>query len=195
MNLVQITPPSGNIVTASEVKAQIRVTASAEDALINGYIKAAEVLAEAATGRKFLSQIWEYYLHQFPNVPYISIPLPKLKQVDSLKYYDTSDVLQTLVSGTDYYVDDKAQVGTLICAPNKSWPSISSNRPVNNVVMRFTCGWDDTASVPEPVKRAVIQIAGYLFEHREDEMSLPSAVGIPTISNWLLAPYKCYTDF
>ena len=195
MNLVQVTPPSGNIVSVSEVKSQIRVTASAEDTLITAYIKAAEALCENITGRKFLSQVWDMYLHTFPGSTEIKLPFPKLKTLDSFTYYDAGDVLRTLVASTDYYVDDKATVGAVYCAPNKSWPSVSATRPVNNVILRFTAGWDTAAAVPEEIKRAVIQAVGYLFENREDEFTVPSAVGVPRESNWLLTPWKCYTDF
>lgn len=191
MNVKLITAPLVTCVSVTEAKEQIRVLSSAEDTIVGAYIVAAEKLAESVTGRKFISQTWEYYLPHFPCSRFIILPFPPLKAFTSLKYYDAGNVLQTLVKDTDYIVDDIAEIPVIHCMGNKSWPSVYPFRPVNNIIAKFDCGYGDTGStVPEPIRRAVIQIAGYLYEHREEEL-LGSDV-IPFISNWLLTPYKTF---
>lgn len=141
MSLALITAPTVEPVTLAEVKAQCRIDGTAEDTLLDIYIKAARRQAEHYTGRAFLPQTWELRLDAFPAAE-IQLPLPPVASITSIKYLDTAGVEQTL-SGSLYTLDAAAEPGWVLPAAGAAWPDTFEG--ANAVRVRFVAGYSSAA--------------------------------------------------
>jgi len=85
--------------------------------------------------------------------------------VNSLKYFDTDGVEQTLTEGTDFLVDNESEPGRITPAPDTGWPA-TQNRP-NAVSVEFVAGFGDASKVPQGIKQAILLMVGHWYENRE----------------------------
>lgn len=168
--------PAFEPVSVDEARDHLRLTATDEDAIIANIIKAATRWAEDYTGYRFCTQTWTFTLDSFPYKPtrvfngkpyddyeIIKVPYPPLQSVTHIKYYDTSDVLQTL-SASDYRVDTESEPGRI--QPVESWPDTYDK--INPVEIRFVCGWDDVDDIDDQIKTAILLRVSDLYENRQD---------------------------
>ena len=79
------TPPTFEVVTLADAKAQVRVSHDYEDALIAGYVVAARQWVEAYTGRALCPQTWQLSMHRFPLRVWLPRAAP-LASVTFVKY-------------------------------------------------------------------------------------------------------------
>lgn len=139
---------------------------SAEDDLLTALIAVAREYAEGFQNRAYITQTWELWLDDWPKGDRIKIPLPPLQTVNSIKYYDTANVVATMATA-DYFVDDKSEPGRVVLAYGESWPS-TTLRPANGVCVEFDAGYGDAASdVPKRVRQAMLLLIGHWNENRE----------------------------
>lgn len=186
MLLSLVTPPASAVVTLAEAKAHLRVEHSAEDAVIQSYIDTAEALCagrDGWTGRALLPQTWRIDLPGFPLRSFIEFPLPPLRAVASLSYYDSGDVLRTMPAD-DYRVLTAATPGRLELLPRLSWPG-TYTRP-DAVQVQFSAGYDSAAAVPAPIKISILVMVGALYTGRGDT----GPARAPMALRRMLAPYK-----
>jgi uncharacterized phiE125 gp8 family phage protein len=147
-----ITGPAALAVDLDAAKAALRVDGTEQDALIEAYIQGITAHAEHYTGRAFITQTWRTTLDSFPEA--IELPNAPLASVVHVKYYDESNVLQTLDS-QDYNIDDVSEPGYIVPAPDKAWPSTYAK--VNAVEVQYTCGYGAThADVPNGIRLYLI---------------------------------------
>ena len=175
MSLQLNTPPAAEPVTLSQAKAWLRVeSGDDEDALITRLIGAARARAEWHTGRAFVTQGWTLWLDGIGDGN-VALPLPPLVAVTSVTLHGTDDGA-TVLDAAGYQVD--APGGRLVfAAPH---PGL---RAVNGVSIAFTAGYGDAASVPAPVRTAILQTIAWLYDHRGGD-------GLPDAALALLAPYR-----
>lgn len=166
MSLTIVTPPAEEPVTLTEAKNHLRVDLTDDDSLISALIVAAREHAEAITRRAFITQTLKLSMDAFPvnNGP-IYVPMPPLQSVNSLKYFNTGGVEQTLTEGTDYLVDNESEPGRITPAPDTGWPA-TQNRP-NAVSVEFVAGFGDASKVPQGIKQAILLMVGHWYENRE----------------------------
>jgi len=166
MSLTIVTPPAEEPVTLTEAKNHLRVDLSDDDSLISALIVAAREHAEAITRRAFITQTLKLSMDAFPanNGP-IYVPMPPLQSVNSLKYFDTDGMEQTLTEGTDFLVDNESEPGRITPAPDTGWPA-TQNRP-NAVSVEFVAGFGDASKVPQGIKQAILLMVGHWYENRE----------------------------
>lgn len=119
----------------------------------------------------------------------IVIPLPPLQTVDSIKYYDTDGVQQTL-SPSLYIVDNTSEPARVVPAVGMTWPS-TQNR-INAVEVRFTAGYDSTGVLlPSGVRAWMLLRIADLFENREAVvMGVRGTVEEHPFIDRLLDPYR-----
>jgi uncharacterized phiE125 gp8 family phage protein len=181
-----ITAPATEPITLAEAKLHLRVDASAtdEDALISALIVAARQDAEHETGRALITQTWELALDCFLSE--IRLQKPPIASIVSVKYIDTAGVLQTLASSA-YLLDAHSEPGRLTPAYGTCWPA---NRVQANAVMiQYTAGYADAASVPQTIKNWMLMRIATLYAHREEYVAGQTIAALPFVDR-LLDPYR-----
>jgi uncharacterized phiE125 gp8 family phage protein len=173
----KLTSTQAQIITTAEGKANERIDTSSEDTLVDRKLLAAQLICQNYCQRSLITSTWQYYLDDFAKV--IRIPLLGVTSVDSIQYYDTDDAIQTLAT-TEYNTELNGEPVRIIA--ETSWPSTYDKHGA--VIVTFTAGYADAASVPDDVKEAILLVFGALYQKRED-----SVHQLPTASEYLLAPY------
>lgn len=186
MSIVVITPPAA-VVTLEEAKAQLRVDFGDDDALITSLIAAVQGNIDGPDGwlgRAIGVQTLEMRLSSFcgrDGSSCIQLRCPPVTAPVSVKYIDADGVEKTADS------DQYRLVGDDMIAPayNVSWPS--ARRDHESVRIRYTAGY---ASVPPPIKAAILLHVGHLYANRE-AVSLENFVTeLPLGVQWLLSPFR-----
>jgi uncharacterized phiE125 gp8 family phage protein len=107
---------------------------------------------------------WTLYLDKFPAI--IRPPLPPLASVTSLKYYDTSNTLQTLVENTDFTVDLRSEPARIEPEYGTSWPSTRDR--FNAVYLTYVAGYGAAGTdCPEWAIQAIMLLVANWYETRE----------------------------
>src|ERR1043166_7913128 len=104
MGLTLVTPPTEYAVTLAEAKAQVRATSDAEDALLQGYIRAAQRHVEQTLDLSLTEQTWRLTLDEFADA--IELFRGPVTAVTGVTYFDEDGVTQTL--SPDLYTVDLA---------------------------------------------------------------------------------------
>ncbi len=160
-------------VSLSEAKSSQRITGTGEDTFLQSVLNSTIELAESSTGLALRENTYTLRLKSFSDAEFVDsgvirIPVFPLKSVTSIKYYDSDNVQQTLVGGTDYEVNIYSEPGVIQLATGKSWPTVYSK--VNPVEIVFVAGYDNTGldMTPEKLKQAIKMAFGELNNNRED---------------------------
>ena len=156
------TPPAVEPVMLSELKTALSIEHALDDMLLTRLIATARQHVESITRRALVKQTWLMHLDKFHET--ITIPVLPLQVVDEITYIDDTGA-QQIMDPADYLA-----AGARI-TPVDQWPAAKSRN--NAVTVRFTAGYyvpgetDLRQHVPEPLKWAVIAIAGGAYENRE----------------------------
>lgn len=184
----QTVAPADSMVTLAEAKVQLRVDGTDEDSLIQSLCKAADQIAENKTGRAFMQSTYEYIADTWDE-EIIIYPAP-LVSVESVKYYDSDNVEQTLAAD-QYVVSVKPIPGVIKFL---SMPSLYDRRDA--VTITYKVGYGAAAAdvaaqrsaIPEDVKSWVKINLTTLYENRQ--MFTANTVGnIGTYTDTLIYPY------
>ncbi len=99
MSLFLVTAPTVEPISLTEAKLHCKIDVTADDALIQGAIRAAREYAETATRRALCQQTWDLKLDGFPcdDEP-IELPLPPVQSITSITYVDQAGDSQTWAS-------------------------------------------------------------------------------------------------
>lgn len=109
----------------------------------------------------------------------IHLPFPPLRDVISVKYYDTNGALQTMNAG-DYIVDTD---GSLVSPAYGKWWPPTRDIP-NAVTVDYHAGYGVAGDVPESIKTWIKRKTADLYENRETRDD-PKGYS-------LLGPYRWY---
>lgn len=184
MGLSLATAPAIEPVTLDEARNHLRVGGGVDTAIITALIGTARRHAETVTRRALISQTWDYYIDKF--VKCIYLPLPPVQSITSVKYLDTSGVLQTLAN-TEYTTDVITEPARIVEAFGKVWPA--EQNIINAVVIRFVTGYGAlTTDVPEGIRQAILMLIGHWYENRQPLG--PFTKEIPMSVDSLLWPYR-----
>lgn len=169
----------------NEVKGHLRLDADDEQArVMDVLVPAAEEWAQSLTGRQLITATWLAWYPSFYEAcrpalarcatgtfptDAILVPRPPLQSVTWIKYYDTSNVLQTWAS-TNYTVKapagPKAPNGWIQPVPNVAFPA-TFVRP-DAVEVKFVAGYGaEPTSVPGGLRQAMLLVLAEMFEKRE----------------------------
>lgn len=176
--------PAAEILSTADAKEFLRIDTAAEDELIAAFILTARLWVEKYLGKALVTQEWKATYESFhvSENDTVQLPMGSLQSVESVKYYDSDDVLQT-VSTSDYYVDTlKARVRFT------TLPDLQ-DRP-NALEINYTAGYGDAATdVPEPIITAVRYLVTQFFENRIPVVVGTSTAPMPMTAEYLLLPY------
>ena len=188
-----ISAPSVEPVTLAEMKTHSRVDISDDDTYISSIISAARNHVEQVTGRRLITQTWDYYLDAWPEKE-IALPFGNVQSVTSVKYTDT-DGNQTTWATSEYDVDAISDPGRVVLAYGKSWPSDALDT-TNPIVVRYNCGYGDAGSdCPEAIIQAIKFLAAHFFENRESVTVGVSIKETPQAVDYLLSPFRLWWSF
>jgi len=188
-----------------EVKRQLSIhpTSTDHDAHLEGLILAAHTHVETYTARKLVQQTVTIYRDSwagdFPLYEPGAIVLPygQLASVTSIKYTDT-DETQTTWSAANYDVeatqgyDPDRDTGRVRLAYGKAWPTASlyPSRPIEVV---FVCGYgSSSASIPAPIRHAMLLMIDDMFQHRGDHVPLTGQIANLRAAESLLSAYRMW---
>jgi len=162
----EISRDSSDAIPLSLVKEHLRISHdnSCEDELIRTYIATARMCFEAFTWRTLITttfrtyrDIWErgYEIRRSP-----------LQSIESVKYYDTDNVLQTLDS-SNYYITNETDYSRLIFNDDAVLPSLKGREQA--IQIEFKAGYGDTmADIPADIQTALLQHVASMYENRGD---------------------------
>lgn len=140
-------------VTLAEAKAQLRVNYSDHDTLIAGLITTARTDCENRLRRSLIDTTWTFTLDCFHDV--ITLPMPNLISVTSLKYYDEAGTQQTLANTAYRAAANRLQ-------PVDEWPMYQDR--IGAVEVVYKAGYGTTADkVPTPIKQWILLSIEDLF--------------------------------
>jgi uncharacterized phiE125 gp8 family phage protein len=167
MTLHLVAAPAALPLSLAELKAHLRVTDDAEDALIVGYLRAAVGAIDGAAGwlgRALITQTWRMDLDAWPACETIQIPLPPCRTVDLVTYVDEDGSTQSIVDYQVYGLGG-SWPARVAHAYGSRWPG--TRRQGDAISVTFTAGYGDSWNdVPEPVRAAILMMVTDLFEHR-----------------------------
>ena len=154
-------------VTLAQAKTQLNITGNYHNDYINTLIVAATELCESETWRSFLEAEYTCKVGVVSQYKDILLARCPIQSINSVKYYNTSNVLTTLVEGTDYIlsVDCEPAVLTFLQVPNVS------KTKVYPYEIQMTCGWASSDLVPQRIKQAILMIVADAYEQRNDQVT------------------------
>lgn len=182
-----ITPPDAEPLTLEEVKVNLRIVNPDEDGDIERMIRAARQMAEERLNRALMPQVLEFAQNEFCTT--LKFPRPPLVDVTTVKYVDGDGAEQTLDSAA-YITNEYVDPPELTPAYGTSWPSTQLRAAA--IVVRYTAGYADAASVPEPIRQWMLLAIGAFYEHRS-MVNEGQTYALPEdFYKWLLQPYVVY---
>lgn len=220
MNITVITEPAFEPVTLADVYRHLRLdpddspATHPDDTMLALQIAAARRRVERMTRRALILQTLRLSMAGFPvNCDTIAalrwtrhdlvrefrLHRPPLVAVDSVRYFDAENVLQT-VDPSSYYTTDE-QVPELRFTASFVTPTVY-DRP-DAVRVQYRAGYPDAgspeggsqadaaANVPSDLKAAILLIVGDLYENREAAILGTIHEINPTVEH-LVSPYRIH---
>ena len=188
MPLILTSGPSAEPISLDEAKLHCRVDGDTEDMLIASLILAARLHIEHCLDLALISQSWSLYLDQWPDKPFVELPLSPLISVDAVRLYSPTNTSVTLDPDL-FLVDTASRRPRLARQDGQAWPL--PGRSINGIEIAFTAGYGTAADdVPMPVRQALKMLVAHWYEAREPVLFGETADPVPTSVASLIAPYR-----
>jgi len=157
---------------------------------------AAVKMLEKVTDRKFITQVWDVFMDQWPLssrgewwdgvrevaistvvTPERNIKLPiggNATLVEFSTYSDETEFPETVSNYIFDTIGPRARVGLKI---GGIWPT-TVLRSLNAIRFRVSIGFGNAAAVPNNIKQAIKELVAHMYENRGDqnEMAIPPHV-------------------
>lgn len=118
---------------------------------------------EVAGHRQFMPATYDGILAAFPGAEgRIPLPIPPLKSVTSIKYFDTDNAEQTLSSTAYSVLTPTDTPGFIDPVFGEVWPS--TRQRADAVTVRFIAGYASRAAIPDGIKEAVLLKAEHFYD-------------------------------
>lgn len=192
MNLQVIVPITTEPISLTIAKAHLRVIDTVEDNLISNLIKVARETAENITNRALATQTLELTLPEFP-IGNIRLPRSPIQGVTSIKYKDSTGLIDTTWPAENYIVDTAMEPVEIALAYGKTYPSFIEY-PSGAIKIIYVAGYNTTTNIcPLSIKQAMLLLISTLYESRENVIIGQTISEIPFGVNALLYPYKIFS--
>ncbi len=182
MNPIQVEGPAVEPFPLVDIKAHLRVDHDAEDALIEGLVRAARLMVEAASRRLLVAQTWRLHLDRWPQNGTLLLPLSPLIAVESITVAD--------VSGAAIPVPPERIDADALSDP----PRIAVSDPPqpgrerSGIAVTVRAGYGPAPEdVPATLRLAVKSIVARWFENRGD---IDGDQTLPPDALALIAPFR-----
>lgn len=187
-------PPAVEPVTVTQVRDELGLDSNPPSGVLERMIKGARELAEAYTGRAFITQTIEQQMDTFPgaSMPWwdgvrqgarsalspdapIELYAPPVQAVTGITYTDQANAEHT-VDPTTYYLDEIVEPARVLLLEGASWPVDPRVRAA--VTITYTAGYGDAATdLPSAIAEAILA-------HVRDLLERPNvAISSETIDN------------
>jgi uncharacterized phiE125 gp8 family phage protein len=182
MNPILVEGPAVEPVSLADMKAHLRVDDDAEDALIEGLVKAARLMVEAASRRLLIEQRWRVHLDRWPENGTLLLPLSPLITVEGITIADAS--------GAEVPIPPERIDADLLSDP----PRIAASDPPvprlprNGIAVTLRAGYGASSEdVPATLRLAVKIIVARWYENRGD---IAGDQTLPPDALALVAPFR-----
>lgn len=195
MHLVRTIAPTELPVTLTEIKKHLEITADTEDTFLSAILTSATRDCEEWTNLRFLTQTWLWYLDGWernadnemvlPVAPVSAVAIQyKEGTAGVLTTWDSAEYETEGIRATNY------RAGRIKPGPNYTWPDLYDG-VYERVQVTMTCGFGTPTNVPNEIKQAILMLAAYLYEHREDVYAGGGPVQrMPKASEFFLRNYR-----
>lgn len=184
-SLKRLTQPASEPVSLADAKLHCRVDITADDALIEGYIRTARELCEDYVERAFVTQQLVVKIDQWPTE--IELPRPPMSNAGTttavIVTYTLSDTGATATLPTSVYrVDRDSTPGVVRNLYGGTWPGNRDDQ--NSISVTWWAGYDDASSIPQRVKNAILMTVLALYEGRGDAQLPAGAKSLLDSISW-----------
>ena len=186
---VLVTAPASEPVTASELRSHLRADSTElPDAEANALIAEARQMIEDLIGLAFISQSWRLSLDRWPGgaeawwdgvrqmaiselyapnyMTSVMLPRWPLASITSVTVFDEDSNSQAVTVANTFDVDTYQVPGRLTLKRGSTWPiALRANDAIQII---YVSGYANAAAVPAPMKRALKQLAAFLYTNRGD---------------------------
>jgi uncharacterized phiE125 gp8 family phage protein len=186
---VLVTAPASEPVTASELRSHLRADSTElPDAEANALIAEARQMIEDLIGLAFISQSWRLSLDRWPggaeawwdgvrqmaiselyapnHMTSVMLPRWPLASITSVTVFDEDSNSQAVTVANTFDVDTYQVPGRLTLKRGSTWPiALRANDAIQII---YVSGYANAAAVPAPMKRALKQLAAFLYTNRGD---------------------------
>jgi uncharacterized phiE125 gp8 family phage protein len=188
--LVSVTSPNNPIVDMVQLRKHCTIPDDLDyyDTILSTLAGSAEKLIEGICEVTLREKVFNLNLASWPNFcDYMILRLenPPVKTITHIKYYDGSDVQQTMATSDYDLWLQKNPPSILIRADRVPTISYERSKPVE---IRYTAGY--ASSIPEPAKLLVMELVAFWFQNREFEGRIPLEGGQGRVSNMLISSLK-----
>jgi uncharacterized phiE125 gp8 family phage protein len=207
-----LTEPTVEPVTLNELKEHMRLDGSGDDIYLLDLLAEARQMIEDHIGMAMLTQSWTLTLDSWPHgqerwwdgvrqghinsiyaAPHlVDVELPKypLQSITSVTVYDEDGTSSAVTVADVFDIDTQQMPGRITLQRGAVWPI--AMRANNAIEIIYISGYGSSASdVPAPLKRAVKQLAAYLYAHRGDGCDMGQAMSQSGVIS-ILNTYKAH---
>lgn len=184
LNYKQTTAATSSPVTNLEVQTYLKTNFASSDSeseLIDMLIGAATAMVERHTGLQLITSTWKLEFKSWEE--FVELWHSPLVSVNSVKYYDTNNVQQTM-SATLYQVNTSSMPAIVRFL---DFPSLYDREDAIQII--YSAGYGTDADVPQPLKVAIMMLTAHLYENRQTVSTL-QAYEIPQTAEYLMEPYR-----
>lgn len=173
-------------VSLDNVKIQLKLSGTDEDDFLESLIKTASLFFESFTKQTLITDTYKTYRTVWDIFQLRRCPL---QSIESIKYFDTEGVLQTLDSG-NYYIVKNNFFGKVAFDESFESPSLR-NRP-QQIEIEFKVGFGDTTDdIPADIQQGLLEHIAYMYENRGDCIDdACSNIAIPNSTKMAYMKYK-----
>ena len=194
-----LTPPVNQLLSLVQIKNYLRLDAddTSDDDLLNSFLSSAIGYVQKYTNRTLLTTKYITYRDNFIvgygnyiyELHYWELRRSPLQTIDSIEYYNTSNVL-TDVDNKIYYNTLENDYSKVLLNYGESFPT-DNNQKLQCIEITFYAGYGDTADdVPDDIIDAVLLIISSMYENRGD-CSFSSCAGlVPCEAKGILSQYR-----
>jgi len=138
-------------VSLADMKSYLKITTTADDALIQAMIDAATEWGEKYTGRDFRAITWDLLLDCFTDR--IELRRDPVASVTTVKHL--VDAVLVTVPAATYYLKKLTQSSEILLNEDQEWPTDTDNREQAIEIRFVTEGFQCQESIIEAIKRHV----------------------------------------
>ena len=168
MNLTELSAPAPGALPVRALADHLRLGSGfaddgSQDSLLDAYLQAAMAAIEARTGRVILEREFEWEAGRWASADCQPLPVGPVRSVNAVALV-SQDGIETTLEAASYTLRIDAQRPAVVT--KGMFPRTSS---LGSVRIRFTAGYGaDWDHVPSDLAQAVILLAGYFYENRNE---------------------------